>query len=74
MSLSKPGPNVTSQFLASRLVTHFILYLAPKIIGGQGVNQFYQTPLVTPLNQLPQFEIVQTDIIDTDLKLRMQRK
>ncbi|EGQ3384401.1 bifunctional diaminohydroxyphosphoribosylaminopyrimidine deaminase/5-amino-6-(5-phosphoribosylamino)uracil reductase RibD [Staphylococcus pseudintermedius] len=72
--LVEAGPNVTSQFLASRLVTHFILYLAPKIIGGQGVNQFYQTPLVTPLNQLPQFEIVQTDIIDTDLKLRMQRK
>lgn len=72
--LVEAGPNVTSQFLASRFVTHFILYLAPKIIGGQGVNQFYQTEFVTPLNQLPQFEIVHTNIIDTDIKLHMQRK
>ena len=65
---------MTSQFLASHDVTNFILYLAPKIIGGQGKYQFYQTDDVMPLDQLPQFEIVHSEIIDTDMKLRMKRK
>ncbi len=72
--LVEAGPNVTSQFLASLDVTNFILYLAPKIIGGQGKYQFYQTNDVMPLDQLPQFEIVHSEIIDTDMKLRMKRK
>ncbi|ARJ50056.1 bifunctional diaminohydroxyphosphoribosylaminopyrimidine deaminase/5-amino-6-(5-phosphoribosylamino)uracil reductase RibD [Staphylococcus lutrae] len=72
--LVEAGPNVTSQFLASYYVTNFILYVAPKLIGGQGINQFFHTEKVTPLDQLPQFEIVQTDILDTDLKLRLRRK
>ncbi len=72
--LVEAGPNITSQFLASPFVTHFILYLAPKIIGGQGLYQFYQTAWVQELDQIPQFEIVHSEMLDTDLKLHLKRK
>ena len=72
--LVEAGPNVTSQFLSSNMITHFILYLAPKIIGGKGLNQFYQTEEVLDLNQVHQFEIVETSLIDTNVKIHMKRK
>ncbi|NJI00871.1 bifunctional diaminohydroxyphosphoribosylaminopyrimidine deaminase/5-amino-6-(5-phosphoribosylamino)uracil reductase RibD [Staphylococcus hyicus] len=72
--LVEAGPNVTSQFLSSKMVTHFILYLAPKLIGGRGVNQFYQTETVCKLSDTHQFEIVETSLIDTNVKIHMKRK
>lgn len=72
--LVEAGPNVTSQFLSSNMITHFILYLAPKLIGGQGLNQFYQTDEIKKLNHLHQFEIVETSLIDTNVKIHMKRK
>lgn len=72
--LVEAGPNVTSQFLSSSLVSNFILYLAPKVIGGQGQFQYYQTPYVEKLDRIPQFEIVHSEMIDTDIKLVLKRK
>lgn len=72
--LVEAGPKVTSQFLSSKLITHFILYLAPKLIGGQGLNQFYQTESVFKLSDTHQFEIVETSLIDTNVKILMKRK
>ncbi|QLK86304.1 bifunctional diaminohydroxyphosphoribosylaminopyrimidine deaminase/5-amino-6-(5-phosphoribosylamino)uracil reductase RibD [Staphylococcus sp. 17KM0847] len=72
--LVEAGPRLTSQFLASHYTTNFILYLAPKIIGGQGKYQYYQTDWTTPLDQLMNFEIVHSERIDTDMKLLMKRK
>lgn len=72
--LVEAGPKLTSQFLASEFISTFILYLAPKIIGGQGKYQYFQTDGVTPLDQLNTFEIVHSEMIDTDMKLLMKRK
>ncbi|MCS4485294.1 bifunctional diaminohydroxyphosphoribosylaminopyrimidine deaminase/5-amino-6-(5-phosphoribosylamino)uracil reductase RibD [Staphylococcus americanisciuri] len=72
--LVEAGPKLTSQFLASHYISTFILYLAPKIIGGQGKHQFFQTDWVAPLDQLNTFEIVHSEMIDTDMKLHMKRK
>lgn len=72
--LIEAGPKLTSQFLASEFISTFILYLAPKIIGGQGKYQYFQTEGVTPLDQLNHFEIVHSEMIDTDMKLLMKRK
>lgn len=72
--LVEAGPNVTSQFLQAQFITNFILYLAPKILGGQGLFQYYQTQSVDPLDQIPQFEIVHSEMIDTDIKLHLKRK
>lgn len=72
--LVEAGPKLTSQFLTSEFISTFILYLAPKIIGGQGKYQYFQTDGVTPLDQLANFEIVHSEMIDTDIKLQMKRK
>ncbi|PTF67746.1 bifunctional diaminohydroxyphosphoribosylaminopyrimidine deaminase/5-amino-6-(5-phosphoribosylamino)uracil reductase RibD [Staphylococcus chromogenes] len=72
--LVEAGPKVTSQFLSSNMITHFILYLAPKIIGGKGLNQFYQTEEILDLDHVHQFEIVETSLIDTNVKIHMKRK
>lgn len=72
--LVEAGPKLTSQFLASEFISTFILYLAPKIIGGRGKYQYFQTDGVTPLDQLTNFEIVHSEMIDTDMKLQMKRK
>ncbi len=74
MFLSKQVQRLPLKFLSSKLITHFILYLAPKLIGGQGLNQFYQTESVFKLSDTHQFEIVETSLIDTNVKILMKRK
>lgn len=68
------GPKVTSQFLQSQCVQTLIIYYAPKVIGGSGKYQFYQTDNVLPLEQTPQFEIDHSEIIDQNIKVVLRKK
>ncbi|MCG3412040.1 bifunctional diaminohydroxyphosphoribosylaminopyrimidine deaminase/5-amino-6-(5-phosphoribosylamino)uracil reductase RibD [Staphylococcus massiliensis] len=72
--LVEAGPNVSSQFLTSSFTNQFILYYAPKLIGGTGQYQFYQTDNVNPLDQTPQFQIMNTQMLDDNVKLTLKRK
>ncbi|MFY0486669.1 dihydrofolate reductase family protein, partial [Staphylococcus haemolyticus] len=44
-----------SQFLQNDFINQIIIYYAPKIIGGSGKNQFYQTADIIDLNETTQF-------------------
>ncbi|MGV3129945.1 bifunctional diaminohydroxyphosphoribosylaminopyrimidine deaminase/5-amino-6-(5-phosphoribosylamino)uracil reductase RibD [Staphylococcus simulans] len=68
------GPKVTSQFLQSQCVQTLIIYYAPKVIGGSGAYQFYQTDSILPLEQVPQFEIDHSEIIDQNIKVVLRKK
>ncbi|QYA47610.1 bifunctional diaminohydroxyphosphoribosylaminopyrimidine deaminase/5-amino-6-(5-phosphoribosylamino)uracil reductase RibD [Nosocomiicoccus ampullae] len=72
--LIEAGPNVSSQFLNSNVITNFILYLAPKLIGGSGKYQFFKTDDVFPLHSLPNFSCVHTEHIDDNLKLIFKKE
>lgn len=68
------GPNVSSQFLQSECVQTLIIYYAPKVIGGSGKYQFYQTDHVLSLDKIPQFEIANSEIIDQNIKVSLRKK
>lgn len=68
------GPNVSSQFLQSECVQTLIIYYAPKVIGGSGKYQFYQTEEVLSLDKIPQFEIAHSEIINQNIKVSLRKK
>lgn len=72
--LIEAGPTVTSQFLQQGYVDELIIYYAPKIIGGSGINQFYQTDETIDLEDAPQFEIVNSTLLNQNLKITMRKK
>ena len=49
--LVEAGPTLVSQFIEQDLADQLIIYQAPKVIGGQGKYQFYQTNDVYPLSK-----------------------
>ncbi|MDN6698938.1 MAG: riboflavin biosynthesis protein RibD, partial [Staphylococcus equorum] len=51
-----------------------ILYYAPKIIGGSGNYQFYQTKNIFGLSEVPQFEIVNSQMLEQNIKLELRKK
>ena len=72
--LVEAGPNVTSQFLNSDLVLHFTLYYAPKLIGGSGRYQFFQTEDIVPLHESKLFTCIKTEHIEDNLKLTFKKE
>ncbi|MDM7863363.1 bifunctional diaminohydroxyphosphoribosylaminopyrimidine deaminase/5-amino-6-(5-phosphoribosylamino)uracil reductase RibD [Staphylococcus borealis] len=72
--LIEAGPRVTSEFLQTHFIDQLIIYYAPKIIGGSGKNQFYQTNDVIDLNHATQFEIISTELINQNLKMILRKK
>ncbi|RIL71348.1 bifunctional diaminohydroxyphosphoribosylaminopyrimidine deaminase/5-amino-6-(5-phosphoribosylamino)uracil reductase RibD [Staphylococcus devriesei] len=72
--LIEAGPRVTSAFLQSKYLDQLIIYYAPKIIGGRGIHQFYQTDHVIDLDQATQFEIISTELINQNIKMIMRKK
>ncbi|PTE42783.1 bifunctional diaminohydroxyphosphoribosylaminopyrimidine deaminase/5-amino-6-(5-phosphoribosylamino)uracil reductase RibD [Staphylococcus equorum] len=72
--LVEAGPTVTSAFLQSQYTNELILYYAPKIIGGSGSYQFYQTKNIFGLSEVPQFEIVNTQMLEQNIKLELRKK
>ncbi|HBV04076.1 MULTISPECIES: bifunctional diaminohydroxyphosphoribosylaminopyrimidine deaminase/5-amino-6-(5-phosphoribosylamino)uracil reductase RibD [Mammaliicoccus] len=71
--LVEAGPTLVSQFIEQDLADQLIIYQAPKVIGGQGKYQFYQTNDVYPLSKIKQFKFISTEIIDEDLKLILRK-
>ncbi|HLR19919.1 MAG TPA: bifunctional diaminohydroxyphosphoribosylaminopyrimidine deaminase/5-amino-6-(5-phosphoribosylamino)uracil reductase RibD [Staphylococcus sp.] len=72
--LVEAGPTVTSAFLQSQYTNELILYYAPKIIGGSGNYQFYQTENIFELSEVPQFEIVNSQMLEQNIKLELRKK
>lgn len=72
--LVEAGPEITSEFLQSDHLDHLVLYFAPKIIGGSGKNQFFQTDQIISLPDTTQFEIVNSTLIHQNIKLVLRKK
>ncbi len=71
--LVEAGPTTTSEFLQSNYIDEFILYYAPKLIGGSGNYQFYQTNDVIEIPDANQFEIVQL-VLNQNVKLTLRKE
>lgn len=72
--LVEAGPTVTSEFLQSNYTNKLIIYYAPKIIGGSGKYQFFHTDKIIDLSEVPQFEIVDSQMLEQNLKLELRKK
>ncbi|MBO1199955.1 bifunctional diaminohydroxyphosphoribosylaminopyrimidine deaminase/5-amino-6-(5-phosphoribosylamino)uracil reductase RibD [Staphylococcus simiae] len=72
--LVEAGPHITSEFLQSGYIDEFILYFAPKLIGGSGTYQYYQTDDVFNIPESNQFEIVHSELINQNIKLILRKK
>lgn len=72
--LVEAGPTITSEFLRSNYTNKLIIYYAPKIIGGTGKYQFFQTDHTIELSEVPQFEIVDSQMLEQNLKLELRKK
>lgn len=72
--LVEAGPTVTSEFLQSNYTNKLIIYYAPKIIGGSGKYQFFHTDKIIDLSKVPQFEIVDSQMLEQNLKLELRKK
>ena len=72
--LVEAGPEITSEFLQSDHLDHLVLYFAPKIIGGSGKYQFFQTDQIVSLLDTTQFEIVNSTLIQQNIKLVLRKK
>ncbi|WP_251509116.1 RibD family protein, partial [Staphylococcus aureus] len=72
--LVEAGPTTTSEFLQSNYIDEFILYYAPKLIGGSGNYQFYQTNDVIEIPDANQFEIVHSELLNQNVKLTLRKK
>lgn len=72
--LIESEPFTTSRFLDTTYVTDFILYLNPKIIGSQGVNQYYQHDTNMFFLGASNFKFSETFMVGNNLKLIMKKK
>ncbi|MBE5677103.1 bifunctional diaminohydroxyphosphoribosylaminopyrimidine deaminase/5-amino-6-(5-phosphoribosylamino)uracil reductase RibD [Staphylococcus sp. SS87] len=72
--LVEAGPTITSEFLQSKFIDELILYFAPKLIGGSGNYQFYQTDKVMEIPDTNQFEIVHSELLNQNVKLTLRKK
>ena len=71
--LVEAGPTLTTTFLQTEFINELIIYYAPKLIGGSGHNQFFHTEQVVDLADVPQFEIVNSNLLEQNIKLNCER-
>ncbi|UQW82556.1 bifunctional diaminohydroxyphosphoribosylaminopyrimidine deaminase/5-amino-6-(5-phosphoribosylamino)uracil reductase RibD [Staphylococcus edaphicus] len=72
--LVEAGPTITSEFLLSNYTNELVIYYAPKIIGGSGDYQFFHTDHIFDLSEVPQFEIVNSQMLEQNIKLELRKK
>lgn len=72
--LVEAGPTLTSMFLQTEFLNELIIYYAPKLIGGSGRNQFFHTEQVVNLDNVPQFEVVNSNMLEQNIKLVLRKK
>ncbi|MBF7018387.1 bifunctional diaminohydroxyphosphoribosylaminopyrimidine deaminase/5-amino-6-(5-phosphoribosylamino)uracil reductase RibD [Staphylococcus sp. 18_1_E_LY] len=72
--LVEAGPTITSTFIETKEFNKLIIYYAPKVIGGSGKYQFYSTDNVFELSEVQNFEIVNSRMLENNLKLELRKK
>ena len=66
------GPKVASAFVEAGLVDEFLIYLAPKLLGGDKVA--LQDIGVSEISEAIDLEILEQQMLDTDLFIRARRR
>ena len=69
--LVEAGPTLTGALVRERLVDELLLYIAPKLLGPQG-RPLFDLPLLEDLQQAEVFQILETQQVGPDLRLRMR--
>jgi diaminohydroxyphosphoribosylaminopyrimidine deaminase / 5-amino-6-(5-phosphoribosylamino)uracil reductase len=68
--LVESGPRLAGALLAAGLVDEWLLYLAPKLLGA-GAKPLARLPRLTKLAAARQFDILETQAVGSDLRLRL---
>ena len=69
--LVEAGPTLTGAFVRDGLVDELLIYIAPKLLGPQG-RPLFELPLLEDLQQASSFDILDSQQVGTDLRLRMR--
>jgi diaminohydroxyphosphoribosylaminopyrimidine deaminase/5-amino-6-(5-phosphoribosylamino)uracil reductase len=69
--LVEAGPKLTGAFVRDGLVDELLIYMAPKLLGPQG-RPLFELPLLEDLQQAESFEILDSQQVGSDLRLRMR--
>ena len=69
--LVEAGPTLTGALVRERLIDELLLYIAPKLLGPQG-RPLFDLPLLEDLQQAEVFQILETQQVGPDLRLRMR--
>jgi len=69
--LVESGPRLAGALFAAGLVDEWLLYLAPKLLG-RGAKPLADLPRLTKLAAARQFDILETQPVGPDLRLRLR--
>lgn len=69
--LVEAGPTLTGAFVREGLVDELLVYMAPKLLGPQG-RPLFELPLLEDLQKAESFEIIESQQVGSDLRLRMR--
>lgn len=69
--LVESGPRLAGALLAAGLVDEWLLYLAPKLLGRDGMP-LTSIAGIRSLARAPRFEVVDSTQVGTDIRLRLQ--
>ncbi len=69
--LVESGPRLAGALFAAGLVDEWLLYLAPKLLGN-GAKPLAQLPRLTKLAAARQFDILDSQAVGPDLRLRLR--
>jgi diaminohydroxyphosphoribosylaminopyrimidine deaminase/5-amino-6-(5-phosphoribosylamino)uracil reductase len=68
--LVEAGPKLGGALLSAGLVDEWLLYLAPKLLG-EGAKPLAALARLTRMAAAPQFEILDSQVVGPDLRLRL---
>jgi len=68
--LVEAGPRLSGALLATGMVDEWLLYLAPKLLGSDA-KPLADIARLTKLAKAPQFEIIESQAVGPDLRLRL---
>jgi len=69
--LVEAGPTLTGALVEEGLVDELLLYIAPRLLGPQG-RPLFELPPLQDLEHADSFEILETQQVGPDLRLRMR--
>ncbi len=65
------GATLAGELIRARLADELLVYVAPALLGPQA-RPLVELPLLTDLEQAPRFEVIETQAIGADLRLRLR--